>query len=65
MFRFIKFLVILIAICFSTSEELNSEDLRKLRIGSLQYGSVNWELKLIKDLQLDNKSNFDLEIVEL
>ena len=65
MFRFIKFFVVSIAICLGTYEVLNAEDLRKLRIGSLQYGSVNWELKLIKELQLDNKNNFDLEIVEL
>ena len=32
---------------------------------SLQYGSVNWELKLIKELELDKKYNFNLEIVEL
>ena len=36
-----------------------------IKIGSLQYGSVNWELKLIKELELDKKYNFDLEIVEL
>ena len=27
----------------------------KLRIGTLQYGSVNWELDLIKSLELDKK----------
>ena len=37
----------------------------KLKIGSLQYGSVNWELKLIKELELDKKYGFSLEIVEL
>ena len=31
----------------------------------MQYGSVNWELKLIQDLELDNKNSFELEIVEL
>ncbi len=36
-----------------------------IRIGSLQYGSVNWELKLIKELELDKKNGFNLEIVEL
>ena len=36
-----------------------------IKIGSLQYGSVNWELKLIKELELDKKYNFNLEIVEL
>ena len=36
-----------------------------IKIGSLQYGSVNWELKLIKELELDKKNGFDLEIIEL
>lgn len=36
-----------------------------IKIGSLQYGSVNWELKLIKELELDKKNGFNLEIVEL
>ena len=36
-----------------------------IKVGSLQYGSVNWELKLIKELELDKKYNFNLEIVEL
>ena len=31
-----------------------------IKIGSLQYGSVNWELKLIKELKLDKKNNFNL-----
>ena len=38
---------------------------KKIRIGTLQYGSVNWELKLIEELELDKKNSFDLEIVEL
>ena len=65
MFKFVKLFVVSIAICLSPHERLNAEDFRKLRIGSLQYGSVNWELKLIKDLQLDKENNFDLEIVDL
>ena len=36
-----------------------------IKVGSLQYGSVNWELKLIKELELDKKHNFKLEIIEL
>ena len=36
-----------------------------IKVGSLQYGSVNWELKLIKELKLDKKNNFNLEIIEL
>ena len=41
------------------------EDVSKVRVGSLQYGSVNWELKLIKELELDKKYGFELEIIEL
>ncbi|MFL2678877.1 MAG: ABC transporter substrate-binding protein [Alphaproteobacteria bacterium] len=37
----------------------------KIKVGSLQYGSVNWELKLIKDLGLDEQNGFSLEIIEL
>ena len=36
---------------FNSTESLA----KKIRIGSLQYGSVNWELKLIQDLELDKK----------
>ena len=36
-----------------------------IKVGSLQYGSVNWELKLIKELELDKKHSFKLEIIEL
>ena len=42
-----------------------SASAQTIKIGSLQYGSVNWELKLIKELELDKKNNFDLQIVEL
>ena len=37
-----------------------SASAQTIKIGSLQYGSVNWELKLIKELELDKKNNFDL-----
>ena len=45
--------------------KLNCSFAKKIRIGTLQYGSVNWELKLIEELELDKKNSFDLEIVEL
>ncbi len=47
--------------CFSSADLFA----KKIRIGSLQYGSVNWELKLIQDLGLDKKNSFELEIIEL
>ncbi len=56
-------LVLLSIFLFFVSPSL-SKDLT-LKIGSLQYGSVNWELKLIKELELDKKNGFNLEIVEL
>ncbi len=49
------------AFCLSYSNSFA----KKIRIGTLQYGSVNWELKLIEELELDKKNSFDLEIVEL
>ena len=55
------FFLVLFTICFSSTESLA----KKIRIGTLQYGSVNWELKLIQDLDLDKKNSFELEIVEL
>jgi len=44
---------------------LNAQTFEKIKVGSLQYGSVNWELKLIQDLELDKKFGFELEIIEL
>ncbi len=58
----LKFLLVSVFIfCFSSTSSLAN----KIRVGSLQYGSVNWELKLIQDLDLDKKNSFELEIVEL
>ncbi len=62
MITFLKTLLFALFLLFNQSF---SDDLEKIKIGSLQYGSVNWELKLIKDLELDKKNNFELEIVEL
>ena len=55
---------LLISFLFSILVFINA-NATTIKIGSLQYGSVNWELKLIKELELDKKNNFDLEIVEL
>ena len=56
-------LLFLIGFIFSFSS--SDSFAKKIRIGTLQYGSVNWELKLIEDLELDKKNSFELEIVEL
>ena len=57
----ICFVFLIFAISFKT--EIASAD--KIKIGLLQYGSANWELKLIKELGLDKEMNFEVEIVEL
>lgn len=37
----------------------------KLRVGVLAYGTVNWELEVLKNNALDKKNNFELEVVKL
>ncbi len=63
--KFIRSTILFFIVSISFTSIAYADKIRKLKIGSLQYGSVNWELKLIKDLGLDNKNSFDLEIVEL
>lgn len=36
-----------------------------LKIGVLNYGTVNWELDVIKHYELDKKYGFDLELIQL
>ena len=55
------FCVFSILFCFFTFTNASE----KIRIGSLQYGSVNWELDLIKELKLDEKYGVEIEIVRL
>ncbi len=55
------YIFFLLFFCFIS----NNVFANKIKIGSLQYGSVNWELKLIQDLKFDEKYGFELEIVEL
>lgn len=63
MFLRSKFILYSLIILFYFCPFLKSAD--KIRVGSLQYGSVNWELDLIKKLELDKKYNVDVEIVKL
>jgi NitT/TauT family transport system substrate-binding protein len=43
---------------------LGHAELPTLRVGVLKYGTVNWELQIIKANELDHKSGFNLEIIE-
>lgn len=59
--KYLKYIFIIAALSvFDLSYASN-----KIKIGTLQYGSVNWELELIKKLSLDKKYNVDVEIVQL
>ena len=60
--KLLKILFLFIILIFN---KLNAQTFEKIKVGSLQYGSVNWELKLIQDLELDKKFGFELEIIEL
>ncbi len=42
-----------------------AESLKKIRIGALQFGTVNWELDVIKHLGLAEKEGVDMEVVPL
>ena len=41
----------------------STQDLPQLRLGLLQFGTVNWEARTIVDEDLDEAHGFDLEIV--
>ncbi len=45
--------------------QANAEALKKVRIGALQFGTVNWELDVIKHLGLAEKEGVDMEVVPL
>ncbi len=42
-----------------------AEDLPPLKLGALQFGTVNWELDVIKHHQLDKKYGIDLQVTPL
>ena len=58
--KFVLFAFILFSLFYS-----NLESSITIKVGSLQYGSVNWELDLIKSMGLDKKHGVNVEIVQL
>ena len=56
-----KILVAILALSFT----VNVYALEKLRVGVLSFGTVNWELNVLKHHKLDKKNNFELEVVKL
>lgn len=63
--KIIRLLTILFIFMISFQSPKISESKETIRIGTLQYGSVNWELDLIKKLEIDKKFNVDVKIVQL
>jgi len=60
-------LLLLIIFCFSCIQATanTNTDIPKVRVGVLKYGTVNWEIAVIKHYQLDKKYNFNLEVMPL
>lgn len=58
----IRFLLLSLITIISITN-INAQD--KLKVGVLAYGTVNWELDVIKHNKLDKKYGFDLEVLKL
>ena len=58
----LKTLAILMILIFSS---LNMQASTKIKVGVLAYGTVNWELDVLKHNKLDLKNGFELEVVKL
>jgi NitT/TauT family transport system substrate-binding protein len=50
--------------CITVYANTNT-DLPEVRVGVLKYGTVNWEIDVIKHYQLDKKYNFNLQVMPL
>lgn len=59
-----KLSVVLLGLLWFVSASTVHGD-QTIRIGVLKFGTVNWELQVIKDHQLDAKHGFELEVVPL
>lgn len=52
-----------IVFCFSLSFNVDAQS--EVRVGVLKYGTVNWEIDVIKHHQLDKKYQFKLKVTSL
>ena len=59
----IKALLVFTTLLFTSS--VWSNELPTIRLGALEYGTVNWELDTIKNNQLDEKHGFKLEVIPM
>jgi len=63
--RFLLLIIYLSCISCLTINATTYTDLPKVRVGVLKYGTVNWEIAVIKHYQLDKKYNFNLQVMPL
>lgn len=57
----LRYLAILLVTFLSS--QAGAADTRKVRVGVLKFGTVNWELKAMQHHGLDTKNGFELEII--
>lgn len=62
--RVFLLLLILYSLCFKANANA-TKSIGDIRVGVLKYGTVNWEIDVIKHHQLDKKHNFNLQITPL
>ncbi len=62
-----RIFIFLFIICSNTiiANDAFSKDLANVRVGVLKYGTVNWEIDVIKHYQLDKKYHFNLQMTPL
>lgn len=58
-------LLIIFCSSFIQANAKTNADLPEVRVGVLKYGTVNWEIAVIKHYQLDKKYNFNLQVMPL
>lgn len=61
----VKRLALVATLAAALGTSAYAEDLAKIKIGALKFGTVNWLLETIKNNDLAKKNGVDLEIVEL
>ncbi len=61
-YRYVKFLILILTF---SNILLADKNLPVVRVGVLNFGTVNWELELIKRQQLDRLNSINIEVVPL
>lgn len=60
-----RLLLFVLCICCLAANANAYNDVPQIRLGVLKYGTVNWEIDVIKHYQLDKKYNFNLQVMPL